>query len=245
MNILFNIRKRFNRVVAAVMVAVFLMACGGLLAFVLSPQKALQARHIERLPDMAAQDVAAAAPGDEVLITGRLEDNPSIAEGGFVAYKREKWQVSWPTPSSQSGGQSGEPTGEWKVVEHIFPDLTVDVDGRPVDTLRTDRVTMSGPLHEQLIHAYSFREAKYNGQMLAEGSVRVRGFYDGDLVTVLGIKASAGGVVPEEMYAGDKVAFVRHKRDAARGTFLSGLCLMGMAPIVVVGGILAALIGRR
>ena len=104
MNIVFNfnIRERINRVVIAGIAAVFFMACGALLAFILSPKQALQARHIENLPEMSVEDISAADSGDELLISGRLEDNYIIAEGNFVAYVRETWQVTVPTPNNQN-----------------------------------------------------------------------------------------------------------------------------------------------
>ena len=70
-------------------------------------------------------------------------------------------------------------------------------------------------------------------------------FIDGDLVTVLGKKASSDGVIPSELYAGDRVAFADSKQDAARGLLIGGLCVIGLAPIVLVGGALIALFGRR
>ena len=246
MNITFDIRDRINRIVAAAIGAAFLMACGALLAFALAPKQALETRRIEQLPEMAAEDVAIAASGDDILITGRLEDNPVITEGRFVAYVRETWRVTVPTPGSQTNGQSGEPTGKWETEERIVPDLTLNVDGREVKILQANSVTMSGPLDERVIHAYGFyRSAKYKGEMLAEGSERVRGFHNGDLITVLGAKASSGGVIPDELFAGDRVAFVKQKKSAARGLLVCGLCMMGLAPIVAVGGIVSALFSRR
>lgn len=245
MNIVLNLRPRLNRIVAAAIGAFFVGLCGALLAFVLSPQQALQARRIERLPSMTAEDLAAAAPGDDVLLTGRLEDNPVVAPDGFVAYTRERWQISQSTPGSQSGSPSATPGGRWETVERVVPDLALSVGGRTVSILRADGVALSGALHERLVRATSSQKAGYDGQLLAEGSERLRGFYNGDLVTVLGNRASTGDVIPDELFAGDRVAFVAQKKSAARGLFVGGLCLMGLAPVVLVGGVLAGLFGRR
>jgi len=246
MYMLRNIRLRLNRIAAAAIAALFFGLCGALMVFVLFPQQALEARHIARLPDMSAEDVDTADPGDEVLVTGRLEDNPALIQGGFVAYKRERWQVTQPTPgSSQSATQSAKPNGQWQSIEHIVPDLTLEVNGRQVNLLRAERVTLSGPLHERLIRAYSFLKAEYNGQELAEGSERVRGFYNGDLVTALGSKASTGGVIPTELYAGDRVAFAQYKKSAASSLLIFGLCLMGLSPAILGGGILSSFLSRR
>jgi len=241
MNISLNVRGRINRVVASLIGAAFFLTCGALLAFVLFPRQALQARHVERLPDMAAEDVAFASPGDDILLTGRLEDNPILVEGGFVAFIRDGWELTAPTP----GSQNDDYTGQWKTLERVVPDLVLNADGGRADILRASNVTMSGSLHERLIRAYSFRKAIYKGEKLGEGSERVRGFYNGDLATVLGTKASTGGVIPDELFAGDRVAFVQHKKSAARGLFIFGLCLMGIAPIVLVGGILSGVLGQR
>jgi hypothetical protein len=244
MNIVTSIRSRLNRVVGAAIGAFFFITCGAVLAFVISPQQALQARRIERLPHMTAEDVAVATPGDDVLVTGRLEDNPVIARDQFVDYTREVWQVTVPTPGDQSGSQSNDASGKWETVERVVPDLVLNVNDRRIDILQAGSVRLSGPLHESLVRGYSSRKATYNGEMLAQGSERVRGFHNGDLTTVLGAKASTGGVIPEELFAGDRMAFSQYKKDAARGMFIFGLCMMGMAPVVLGGGVLSALLGR-
>ncbi len=241
MNISFNLGSRINRVVGAVIGAICFAACGALLTFVLSPHQALEARRIERLSDMTAADVAAAAPGDDILITGRLEDNAVTYADSFVAYTRQVWRVTASTPDDQNGGF----TGEWETVERVVPDVALNANGSAIRILRTGDVTLSGPLHERLWRAESHRQAKHNGELLPEGSERVRGFYNGDLVTALGSKASTEGVIPEELFAGDRVAFVEHKKSAAQALLIFGLCMMGLAPIVLVGGVLSALFGRH
>ncbi len=246
MHVLRNVRLRLNRIAAAAIAALFFGLCGALMAFVLFPHQAIEARNIARLPDMSAEDVDVAAPGDKVLISGRLEDNPILIRGDFVAYKRERWRVTQPTPSSsQSATQNAQPSGQWQSVERVVPDLTLEVNDRRVNLLRADNVTLSGPLHERLIRAYSSLRAEYNGQELAEGSERVRGFYNGDLVTALGSKASTGGVIPTELFAGDRVAFAQYKKSAAQSLLFFGLCLMGLSPAILGGGILSSFLSRR
>jgi len=247
MKINLNLPSRLNQIGCAVAVAIFLLACGALLAFVLAPQQALQARRVERLPVMAAEDVDAAAPGDDVLITGRLEDNPVIAEDGFVAYVREVWVVERPTPTGQTSARRSEPVGKWEVIERDVPDLTVNVDGRLVQIQRTNGVAMSGALHERLIYARTFyaEEAWYQGVKLKEGSERLRGLYNGDRITVLGTRASTGGVVPEELFAGDRETLIQRKKSSVRSLLVFGFCLMGLAPVALVVGILTTLFGRR
>ncbi|MFZ5918434.1 MAG: hypothetical protein ACOYZ7_15965 [Chloroflexota bacterium] len=245
MRVVFNIRERMGRVVAAGIGTLFLLACGALLAFVLSPGQSLEARRIDRLPEMTAEDVSTAAAGEDILVTGRLEGNAVVAEGGFVAHVQEEWRVTMPTPGSQSSSQSSKPAGQWQTVQRVVPALALDVDGRSVEILPAGNARLSGSLHERLVRSRSFRQAEYNTEMLPEGSMRTRGFFNGDLITVLGSKASSGGVIPEELYMGDRVGLVAYKKNAATGLLVGGLCMMGLAPVVLIGGILSALLGRR
>ena len=66
-----------------------------------------------------------------------------------------------------------------------------------------------------------------------------------DLVTVWGKKASSEGVIPDEYYAGDRVAFVESQHAEAKGALIGGICMLALAPIVLVGGILSAVFGKR
>ena len=244
MNILAALRERIRLVIGTAIGAFLSLACGALLVLVLSPQQAMLARRIERLPDLDAAAVGAAQTGRELLVTGHLQDNEIVDEGGFVAYTLEEWVVTPPTPDAD-GDDDGEAKGSWKTTERVVPDLTLNVEGQTVSILRTDNVRMSGPLHEELIHSDGWQEAKYDGEWLPEGSLRIRGLFNGDLVTVLGKKASSDGVIPDEMYAGDRVAFADSKHRAARGLLIGGICMIGLAPAILVGGVLGAIFGRR
>jgi len=213
------------------------------MAFVLSPQQELEARRVERMPLMEAADVESAPAGEELLVTGRLADNPLVDEGGFVAYRLDEWVVSY--PDYDDSGEEPEPDGDWKRVEQVVPELNLDVSGRLVRTLAANDARLSGNLHEEFVYSDAFDEAQYNGQWVPDGSWRFKGFFNGDLVTVLGKKASTGGVLPEEMYAGDRVAFAESKHEAAKGLFIGGIVMMVCAPVVLVGGVFAAIFGRR
>jgi hypothetical protein len=232
---------RIRAVIGAVIGAGIILVLGAFLAFVLSPRQASLARKVERMPDMDAVSVSAAQSGADVLITGQLQDNRVLDEGGFVAYTLQEWEVTPP----DTDDDDDEPKGSWKTRERAAPDLKLEVGGQTVEILRTDGVSMSGPLHEDLIYGNGWEEAKYDGEWLPEGSLRIRGFLNGDLVTVWGKKASNGGVIPDELYAGDRVAFAGSKRRAAQGLLIAGLCMMGAAPLVLVISILGAIFGRR
>lgn len=233
---------RIRAVIGAVIGAGIILVLGAFLAFVLSPRQASLARKIERMPDMDAAAVSAARSGADVLITGQLWDNRVLDEGGFVAYTLQEWEVTPPDPDDDDNDES---KGSWKTRERVAPDLKLEVGDQTVQILRADGVSMSGPLHEDLIYGNGWEEAKYDGEWLPEGSLRIRGFLNGDLVTVWGKKASSGGVIPDELYAGDRVAFADSKRRAAQGLLIAGLCMMGAAPLVLVVSVLSAIFGHR
>jgi hypothetical protein len=241
MNIVKVLRERIRAVIAAIVGAIFFCICGSLLTFVIAPGQALEANRIGNLPEMDAAYVAAAEAGDDILVSGRLEDNPFVDEGGFVSYELAEWQVTPADPEDENP----QARGSWVIVETVAPDLNLNLEGGTLLILASPSVNFSGQLHDEMILGDGPEEAEDNGELLAEGSLRVEGFFDGDLVTVLGTKASTGGIIPEDLFGGDRQAFEQGEVDAARGLLFAGICFMVFAPIVLVGGILAAVFGRR
>lgn len=241
MNWLFSIRERFGAAILSAIAAVILLSCGALLAFVLSPQQALEAWRIDRMPELSATELRAAEVGEKLLVTGRLEDNPEGDGGRFVAYRLDEWFV---TPADLEDSES-EPKGDWRSVEQVVPALALKVGSVTFWTLEAHDARLGGPLQEELTYSESHDQAKYDGEWLPHGSRRLRGFFNGDLVTVLGKKASTGDILPQEFYAGDRVAFVESKEEAAKGLFIGGLSMMACAPVLLVGGALKAFFGRR
>jgi hypothetical protein len=241
MNIFRAIRERIGAAIGAVIGAIFLLGCGALLVLFLSPKQAIEANRIEKMPEMGTREVEAAPSGDDVLVTGRLEDNPLMDAGGFVAYEMEEWTVTLPDPDDPED----EPEGDWETVEQLVPNLSLNVNGKILRILGSDDATLSGLLNEEIIYSEGYEEAEYDGEWVPHGSLRLRGFFNGDLVTVLGKKASAGGIIPEELYGGDRVAFADSKHRAARGLLIGGIVMMACSPVVLVGGLLSALFGRR
>jgi hypothetical protein len=241
MNLFLSLRDRMGKAVGAVVAGVLMLACGSLLAFVFSPMQALEARRIDRLPLMDAGSVEAAAAGEELLVTGQLLDNPLQEEGGYVAYRLEEWVVTLLDPEDESD----EPDGDWKKVEQVVPALNLEVGGRTVRIAANHDARLSGSLAEELILSESYDEAKYMGELLPHGSLRLTGLLNDDLVTAWGKKGSTGDLIPDELYGGDRFEFVESKKDAAKGLFIGGVALMVCAPVMVIGGILGAFFGRR
>jgi hypothetical protein len=235
------IRWRSRRIIGAAIGTLVLLAMGAIAAFILSPSQAILARRIERLPEMDASRIREAQSGTEILVTGRLQDNKVIEGDRFVAYTLQEWDVTLPDPEDDDD----EPEGTWRTRERDVPDLTLNVNNQTVRLLSANNATLSGPLHKTIIRGYGWDEAKYKGEWLPEGSLRLRGFYNGDLVTALGKKASSPGVIPDELYAGDRVAFATSKRRAARSLLIGGLCMMGASPLILLFSIFGPILGRR
>lgn len=237
-------RSRLQRAAAASVVAVSVFACGLLLVLVLSPVQAVKAWRVSRLPQMDAASVEQVAPGETVIVTGRLADNPSQwEEGGLVAYEMEEWSVTVPTPSP-GDDDTGEPHGSWVSRERVIPDLNLDLGGEEVHILSNPDARLSGARHETLIPGQGVAAQDFD-EPLPGGTRRYRGLTNGDLVTVLGKKASTDGIIPEEIFGGDRISYEAYLRQTASGLLTMGLCLMGVAPLILVGGLLAALFGKR
>lgn len=241
LDLLTTLRQRSRAVLAAFAASAACCLCGALMTFVFAPAQAIEAYRISRLPVMDAATVEAAAPGDEILITGVLTGNaPVLEEAVFVAYYAEEWEVT--VPADADG--EGEPHGSWKSVETVVPDLNLDVSGQSVTIRRTDSARLAGPLHETMVPGEGLI-ATYDGKPLADGTRRYRGLNDGDLATVLGKKEASGGVAPEQIFAGDRGAFEKSQQDAASGLLFSGICSMILSPVVLIGGLLGAIFRRR
>lgn len=239
MNLLQNIQGRIAAVVGAVFAAICFLGFGALLAFYISPQQALEWRRIEGLPELDATAYASAASGQEVAITGTLADNFALTPEGLVAYIREQWDV---TPPSD---KEDKPDGSWKIVETNVPVLRIAIAGGGISTTSVESATFSGSLHETAIQQGAGTEkADYNGQSLPEGSTRMRGFANGDLITVVGHKASTGDLIPDRLFGGDRVQLVQEIRSGAQAMFVVGIVMMICSPLILVMGVVGALFGR-
>ncbi len=241
MGIFASIRERIGNVIAAVIGSIVLLGCGLLFLFFLAPKQKLEANRIENLPLMDASSVVNAIPGDDILISGILHGQPLPGAGRFIAYDLDQWDVDPADPENPDD----EPSGSWTNIESIVPSLEIDVGGQIVFVHSAHDAYMNGTLHEEIEGSGAYLSANYGSTDLSDGSLRYRGFYDGDLTTVWGKKASTEGVIPEELYAGDRVMFIEHKHNTAKGLMIAGISMLVCSPIVLVGGILSAVFGRR
>ncbi|HEC22110.1 MAG TPA: hypothetical protein ENI95_04230 [Chloroflexi bacterium] len=236
-----GLRERIRAVIGLGVGAFLLLCFGAFLAFVISPRQALEWRRVNNLPQLDAEAYAALPAGEEALITGTLQGNQALTDDGLVAYIREIWEVEPPDPDSESE----EPKGAWRLEEKAAPALTIAISGGTVITVPNADPSFAGNLHETLATGPGPLSARDGDRSLPDGSVRTRGFRDGDLITVLGRKASTGDLIPERLFAGDRVQLVEHIQSGARAAFTAGLVMIACAPLVLIGGTLAILFGRR
>lgn len=242
-NLLWPARERRNLVLAVMIISAACCICGGLMAFIMAPNQAIQTSRIARLPLMDAEMVNGAAAGEPILVSGVLAGNePLIESTNLVAYSEERWDVTIPT-----GGEdlSGDPYGRWQAVGTIVPNLILNLNGQSLIVIAANNVRLDGPLHETIVAGDSATRANYQGESLPDGTQRFRGLADGDLVTVWGVKASTGGVNAEQLFLGDRTSFEAEQRSATSALLYSGVCAMLLSPIILVGGLLYALFGRR
>jgi hypothetical protein len=242
-NVIATLRQRIGAVLGAFGASAACCLCGAVTAFVLAPGQAVRAFNVSRLPQMDAAAVEAAAPGDTILITGVLSGNtPQLPNSSLVVYEVEEWKVT-----VTEGGEDSEEsrTGRWQKIEIFAPELALDMNGQTVQVRVAELFTLSGSLHEELAPSDSAIVATYEGQPLGDGSRRYKGLVDGDLTTVLGQKAAAGGVLPQHIFGGDRVAFEASQQQAASGLLFSGICAMALSPVVLALGLLGAIFYRR
>nr|MBN1228321.1 hypothetical protein [Anaerolineae bacterium] len=234
-----RIRERISGTVAAVIGAICLLAFGAFLAFVISPQQAAEWRRVQNLPELSLSEVQAASSGTLIALTGTLEGNDRLLADGFVAYETKRWDVSPPSDNED------EPDGSWTHVESQIPALTIAYDGGTIATVADNGASVAGNLHEVITDGQGSYSDTYNGRTLRDGALHTQGFFDGDLITVVGKKASSGGIVPDRLFGGDRVQLVDHIKSGARAAFIGGIAMMICSPIVLAGGILSSLFGRR
>jgi len=243
LNIVATLRRRLNAVFGAFAASAACCLCGALMTFVFAPGQALQAFRVSRMPVMDAASIAAAAPGDPLLITGVLAGNAPALDGhDLVAYRLDEWQVS----VSQDEDGNDTSSGRWEAQPAFVPALTLEVGGQPVSIEPSSSARLGGDLAEVIVEGPGPASDKdFDGRDLPDGTLRYQGLEDGDTTTVLGEKAAGGGIAPSQLYGGDRAAFEESERQAASGLLFAGLCAMALSPIVLIGGILAALFGRR
>jgi hypothetical protein len=238
-----NLKKMISSMGVVAIGALGLFVCGATMAFFLSPQAALEWRRIEALPHLDASGFEALRTGTEAALTGTLKDNDTLTPDGLVAYQKDIWDV--PEPSESSSGTPSKPSGTWENVETKIPALTLEITGGAITTQQVGTATLSGTMHTTIEKGKSTRVAETGGEMLPDQSIRIQGFANDDLVTIVGKKSTAGALIPDRVFGGDRTQLVDEIHIQAQTLFATGVGMMICAPIFLGGGILFIILGRR
>lgn len=243
-NIFASLRGRVKAVIGMVIVSLMFCVGGAASTFYLAPKQALNANRISNLPIMDAGFVSSSAAGSDILVTGYLKGDVANRDvPDFIAYTKEKWDV---TITQNDEGKDNPPSGSWNLEEVVIPALTLDMNGSPVDILSSSEDIVYGEkIRDVFVDGTGSLQADYLDQKLHDGALRYQGFFDGDMATVLGKKASTGGVIPEEMFAGDRVEFEKVQKERTAIYLYGGLLLMLCSPLVLVIGGISAAFGKQ
>jgi hypothetical protein len=181
-----------------------------------------RADKIEKLPTTTNVNT-----GEDTVLTGTLDGNTvlandpdagDISEYGLVMYQFQRYDRT--TRRNNNGGN--RTSGSWDTVRTEFQPLTMTVNGETIRFDRKGSFSINGDL------------TTYNldGGSTTDGSRRLRGFRNGDLVTIVAEKQSDGSFKADEIYGGTRDDLIKNTRTAAT---IFRYCGYGM---VVVGGVL-------
>ena len=216
---------------------------------VAAPDQDNEASHIEGLPGTSLAQYTDLPAGTEVAIRVMLVNNMTLTDDFYdvrtyelVAYKVDEWNV---TTDSE-----GDESGKWHTISHNIPSLTFQFEDAQYTLIREQRgagLSFSGDLYEFLQRSASGKEASYDGEKLRDGSHRIRGFRDGDTVTVVGTRTAQGDVIPTRLHGGDRQSLVDDIRgEAHQARLVGGLfgCVGGVMLLWLVWGVRSLLRGR-
>jgi hypothetical protein len=163
--------------------AFFIFALGAMVMFVIAPTSAAKSTMIQESPEIDATLFDYIEPGTQVVIGGALEGNPTV-EGDFVAMAPLIWTVSQEFVN-----------GTWLESGKFVPELNVISGSGTIGTAQGINPAFSGRLHEV--------KDSPEGQPV-NGDRWVRGFYNGDTVTIIGETTDDGRLRPDEIYGGSR-----------------------------------------
>ena len=230
--------RSYLALIVVCLIGLTFLLVGGALFGIVAPKQAGEGRRIARLPLLDAREYALATPGTLVAITGVLRDNEPRTLYELVAYRVDEWRVNREDKEeSDLDDLNNDPGGWWRTIQVVIPSLTVAVDGGTVRTAAVGGVPLNGAVHEFIEPAYGWgRLARYQGEWLEEGSLRIQGLRNGDLVTVVGNKRTDGSLEPTRLFAGDREALVAHLHDTAQGATIAGV-ILALIGALLLGGL--------
>ncbi|MBN1579410.1 MAG: hypothetical protein JXA89_01815 [Anaerolineae bacterium] len=224
---------RGMNLIISLLVAVSFFACGALITFFFGSQQRQEIRYLEGLLVQDAAAFGKAAAGSEMIVTGALDRNKAQHSSGLVAYAQERWDVTY---DSEDGYE-----GDWETVEEVWPSLLLLTPSGRVKTGAVGSAKYGGVQYAEIVR-YSDSSTKAEG--IPEGSIRVTGYKNGDILTVVGYKNDAGLLVPTRFYGGTPDALLKEQKQA--NWFLTGFgaFFMLLSPLILIPAIKQLLTGR-
>lgn len=214
------------------------LGVGLLFALVISGNTREEATKIEGLPGQQYAEFVGLYPGAEVAVTGMLLNNPVLSDNpvaGYelVAYEIDEWNVT---------GDDNN-TGNWTSKLRNIPLLSMQFEDLilPIHA-EQNRPNLSGSLHTFIEEeTYDNDWARYNGNRLYEGSLRIQGLRNSDLVTVVGDKADDGGIIPDRIHNGTHTDLVEYLREGVQIMQIVGGVFVVIGAVVLIGTAVYAL----
>lgn len=235
------------------LMACCVFACAGGLIFGLAGSYENDAKEIEELAEFSAGSLH-----DKVYATGTISGSEAIASdpllGDISQYELVGYQVDrWDVTRSSSGSSSSRSrrtnyNGSWEDVSSAFGPFALD-DGK-INVTPNDSVTIDGDVHEYLLPGSGGNGLSdtYNGQTVKDGTLRLQGFQNGDLITVMGIRREGEVLNAEKMYGGTRAEWVEDLKGQAEDSRSVGYILAVCGACFLVPGLglaAASIYGRR
>lgn len=183
-------------------------------------------------------DFDAVPIGDDVVVYGELDGNPSIEGEAVVIVQEELVRTQ--------GGNDAD--WDWEETRRDIPLLILVMQGGSV-VLTTDSgpVNLRGERHEVLDAVAGDNLADtypYQDQRIAEGSTRTFTLKNGDRVTALGMKAGDNELAIRELFGGSPDQLTAELGKGATVFTLAAWCFLGFSGFAIGVGIIAALRGK-
>lgn len=235
------------------LMACCVFACAGGLIFGLAGSYENDAKEIEELAEFSAANLH-----DKVYATGTISGSEAIASDPLlgdisqyelVGYQVDRWDVTRSSGSSRSSGtRSSSYNGSWEDVSSAFGPFALD-DGK-INVTPNDAVTIDGDVHEYLLPGSGGNGLSdtYNGQTVRDGTLRLQGFQNGDLITVMGIRREGDVLNADKMYGGTRAEWVADLKGQAQDSRSVGYILAVCGACFLVPGLglaAASIYGRR
>jgi hypothetical protein len=224
--------KKVSLLTASVVLFLMICCCGvtGLIC----------SQGVGRLIDKRATEIAEmsttpdVAVGKQAALTGTLTGNasitsdpdlPNIADYNVVAYEVQVYERR-----TSGSGSSRRTSYSWNTTRTVVNTLTLEVNGQTVTVYAADNISFNGDMH-----------AFPTGGSFSQGDHRVRGFQEGDLVTIVAKHMEDGRFMADELYGGTRDELVSDTRTVAKIFRYIGYGMMAVAAVLtavalIIGG---------